>query len=110
MGFKEWYKEYVFKEIINLYDEFNEKDRNILKKLGIKIEKDKIYTESEFETIRMKALRYYRDKDMSIEELKYAKILKFTKVSKKDYYYIIEKLENLNQKYFKYYSKKIFEE
>lgn len=106
MGFKEWYEEYTTKKIMNLYEELNEEDRNILKKLGIKIEKNKIYTESEFEIIRIKALRYYRSKYMSREELKYAKILKFTKVSKKDYYYIIEKLENLNQKYFKYYSKK----
>ena len=110
MGFKEWYEKYTTKKIINLYDELNEKDINILKKLGIKIEKNKVYTESEFEIIRMKVLRYYRSKDMTKEELKYAKILKFTKVSKKDYYYIIDKLENLDQKYYKYYSKKIFED
>ena len=82
----------------------------ILKKLGIKIEEGKIYTESEFEIIRMKVLRYYRSKDMTNEELQYAKILKFTKVSKKDYNYILEKLEKLNQEYYRYYSKKIFED
>lgn len=110
MGFKDWYEEYTTKKIINLDDELNDRDKTILKKLGIKIEEGKIYTESEFEILRMKTLRYYRTKDMTNEELQYTKILKFTKVSKKDYIYIVEKLENLNQKYYKYYSKKIFED
>ncbi len=110
MGYSEWYKEYTTKKIINLYNELDEKDRSILRKLGIKIEKDRFYTEREFEVIRMEALRYYRSKDMTKEELQYAKILKLTKVSKKSYNYIIDKLENINEKYYKFYSKKIFED
>lgn len=86
-----------YKKIINLYDELNEKDIGILKKLGIRIE-NKIYTEREFEVMMMKALRYYRNKDMTNEELKYVKPLILTRVSKKNYNYIIEKFENINQK------------
>ena len=37
MWFKEWYEEYITKEIVNLYDELNKKDRSILKKLGKKL-------------------------------------------------------------------------
>lgn len=110
MEFKDWYEEYTTKKIINLDDELNDSDKTILKKLGIKIEEGKIYTESEFEILRMKALRYYRSKDMTNEELQHAKILKFAKVSKKDYIYIVEKLKDLNQKYYKCYSKKFFED
>lgn len=105
MVFNDWYEKYTTKKIINLYNELTESDRDILKKLGIRIEKKKVYTENEFEIVRMKALRYYRSKDMGKEELQYAKILKFTKVSKKNYNYIIEKLEDLNQKFYKYYSR-----
>lgn len=110
MGFKDWYEEYTTRKIINLDDELNDRDKTILEKLGIKIEQGKIYTESEFEILRMESLSYYRAKDMTNEELQHTKILKLTKVSKKDYIYIVKKLEGLNQKYYKYYSKKIFED
>lgn len=43
---------------------------------------------------------------MTNEELKYVKPLILTRVSKKNYNYIIEKFENINQKYYKFYSKK----
>lgn len=110
MGYIEWYKEYTTKKIINLYNELDEKERIVLKKLGIKIEKNKIYTEREFEVLRLKTLRYYRTKDMTKEELKYAKILALTGVSEKNYKYILDKLENINENYYRFYSKKFLKD
>ena len=106
MEYEEWYEEYTNKKIISLYDELNSKELKILKKLGIEIEKNKIYTQSEFDTIRYEILRFYKSDGMDKEELKIVKPLKIG-VRRKKYNKLIEKIQNIDDKYYEFYSKKL---
>ena len=52
MSFYEWQKQYHEKEIVNLKKELTIDDFEIIEKLEIEI-KDKIYTEYEFEHLKL---------------------------------------------------------
>ena len=73
--YKDWDKKYHNLEIIDINKYLTLNDKKILERLGIKV-KDKIYTEYEYECLRMIFLTYYDDPedDLSEEELKYQKI------------------------------------
>lgn len=97
-NFDNWQKEYYEKEIVDLTRELNKKDIKILKKLGIKVQNKK-YTEHEFEDILIRLGAYYKDENMTPNDLKYVKPLNKTKVTEEEYNYISEKMDNINNKY-----------
>ncbi len=97
-NFDNWQKEYYEKEIIELTKELNKKDIKILRRLGIKVQNKK-YTEHEFEDILIRLGAYYRDENMTQNDLKYVKPLNKTKVTEEEYIYISEKMDYINNKY-----------
>ena len=96
--YKDWDKKYHNLEIIDINKYLTLNDKKILKKLGIKV-KDKIYTEYEYECLRMIFLTYYDDPedDLSEEELKYQKSLDGTGVTREEYNTVLKKLETINE-------------
>lgn len=85
-------------EIIDINKYLTLNDKKILERLGIKV-KDKIYTEYEYECLRMNFLTYYDDPedDLSEEELKYQKSLDGTGVTREEYNTVLKKLETTNE-------------
>ena len=96
--YKDWDKKYHNLEIIDINKYLTLNDKKILERLGIKV-KDKIYTEYEYECLRMIFLTYYDDPedDLSEEELKYQKSLDGTGVTREEYNTVLRKLETINE-------------
>ena len=96
--YKDWDKKYHNLEIIDINKYLTLNDKKILERLGIKV-KDKIYTEYEYECLRMNFLTYYDDPedDLSEEELKYQKSLDGTGVTREEYNTVLKKLETTNE-------------
>ena len=96
--YKDWDKKYHNLEIIDINKYLTLNDKKILERLGIKV-KDKIYTEYEYECLRMNFLTYYDDPedDLSEEELKYQKSLDGTGVTREEYNTVLKKLETINE-------------
>lgn len=96
--YKDWDKKYHNLEIIDINKYLTLNDKKILEKLGIRV-KDKIYTEYEYECLRMNFLTYYDDPedDLSEEELKYQKSLDGTGVIREEYNTVLKKLEIINE-------------
>lgn len=95
--YKEWDKKYHNLEIIDINKYLTQNDKKILEKLGIII-KQKLYTEYEYECLRMDFLTYYDDpeNDLSEEELKYQKSLDGTGVTRDEYNIVLKKLETID--------------
>lgn len=104
MYYEEWHKEYLEKKIINLKNELNEKDIDILTKLGIEVQ-DKIYTQCDFDIFMAKVGAYDRDDTMSELDLEYTKDLNSTGISQKEYKKIQDKVDRIYDKYYKYFAK-----
>ena len=96
--YKDWDKKYHNLEIIYINKYLTLNDKKILERLGIKV-KDKIYTEYEYECLRMNFLTYYDDPedDLSEEELQYQKSLDGTGVTREEYNTVLKKLETINE-------------
>ena len=96
--YKDWDKKYHNLEIIDINKYLTLNDKKILERLGIKV-KDKIYTEYEYECLRMIFLTYYDvpEDDLSEEELKYQKSLDGTGVTREEYNTVLKKLETINE-------------
>lgn len=96
--YKDWDKKYHNLEFIDINKYLTLNDKKILEKLGIRV-KDKIYTEYEYECLRMNFLTYYDDPedDLSEEELKYQKSLDGTGVTREEYNTVLKKLEIINE-------------
>ena len=93
--YENWSETYHNKEVVDLKKHFTEKDLETLKKLGIKI-LDKIYTEYEFELLNMLVIKYYKDDDLSKEELELCSDLEPTGVSQEELEKLIEKINKIN--------------
>lgn len=104
MGYEQWHKEYLEKKIASVKDELNDKDLEILSKLGIKIE-DEVYTEYELECLTVDVGAYYKDETMSDIELEYVKDLEKTGVTQEEYNYISDKIDRIYDKFSKYFAK-----
>ena len=96
-SYDEWHNKYQNEEIIDLNKYLNEKDVEIIKRLGGDI-KNKIYTNLEYDILKMKILEYYKDEneELSKKELELCKSLDDTDVSKEDYDYIVKKFEDIS--------------
>lgn len=96
--YKDWDKKYHNLEIIDINKYLTLNDKKILERLGIKV-KDKIYTEYEYECLRMNFLTYYDDPedDLSEEELQYQKSLDGTGVTREEYNTVLRRLETINE-------------
>ena len=103
MSFHEWQKQYHEKEIINLKKELTVDDFEIIEKLEIEI-KDKIYTEYEFEYLKLALYKYYKGGDMNKEEMKAAKKLT-NGVTRKKYNELLNKIEEIDKNYQEIFSR-----
>lgn len=97
MNFYEWQKKYHEKKIIKLIEEVTKKEIKTLQKLGIEIE-NKIYTEYEYEILKLELIKYYKNYDMDKEELKKVKPL-VNGVTRSKYNELLEKFYQIDKKY-----------
>ncbi len=93
IDFKKWEDKYMNVPVVDIYKELSKKSIEIIKKLGIEIEK-KIYTENEFEVLEMKLSEYYEYEGIAKEEQTYIKSLEGTGVTNKE---VGEVLEEINR-------------
>lgn len=93
--YKEWQKKYHTEEFIDLSKYFDEKDKQLLKKLGIDI-MDKIYTNYEFDVLDENYIEYYEDETMDEEELKMCKKLP-EDVTRDEYNILLKKFEKIQE-------------
>ena len=97
---KNWHEKYCNIEIVNISKYLNDKDIEVLKKLHIYIEKEKIYTNREFDVIYGELVLYYRNKkEMGEIELEMSKTLRETKVTRKEFSEVLEKFEKIRVEY-----------
>lgn len=96
--YEKWDEKYHNEEVVDLKKHLTEDDIKIIEKLEIKI-KDKIYTKYEFEVLHLDLLAYYKDDDISKEELDMVKSLDNTGVSQDEYSKLLDKFENINKFY-----------
>ena len=97
MKFKEWQKNYHEKEIIKLKKELTNKEQEIIESLGIKL-KNKIYTEYEYESLKINLIKYYKNDDMDKEELDNVKPL-VNGINRDEYNELLKKFDKLDKKY-----------
>ncbi len=84
--------EYYNNPIIDLIKYFNQEELNILKKLEVIIE-DKLYTESEFDRINSKVLKYYEHSENG--EIVQTSILTNKNINKEDLDKILNKFNKV---------------
>lgn len=107
--FEEWQKEYRNKKIIDFYSDLTQDDIEVLNKLGIEVKKE-LYTEYEYEMLKCDVGAYYKDDDYGPEDLEYVKPLENTGISFKRYQELLDKMDKLEEKYCKLYSKVMLNE
>ena len=94
-----WKEKYYNRKIVDLKKHLTEYDFELLKKLGIKIDKNKIYTEYEFEILDMELIKFYKDNDMTLKELEMCEDLDSVGVTRDDYDYLIDKISSIKKIY-----------
>ena len=97
-NYDEWSKNYHNKRYIEEVRNLDKKYIEIARKLGITIE-DKLYTEYELESLDMDLMSYYKDDDMTEEELKETKSLDNTGVTAEEYKELLEEVGKIVRKY-----------
>ena len=97
-NYDEWSKNYHTKRYIEEIRKLDKKYIEIAEKLGITIE-DKLYTEYELESLDMDLMIYYKDDDMTEEELKETKSLDNTGVTREEYNELLEEVGKIVKKY-----------
>ena len=95
---KRYLCKYHNEKIVDLKKHLTDKNIEDMKKLNIEIKND-IYTEYEFELLYDQILEYYKDEDMSEEDLKLQKDLSDTGVNIEEYNEILFKLDEINMIY-----------
>lgn len=98
MSFEQWDEIYRNKKIIYIIEEFSESELEIFKKLGIIIE-DKVYTEYEFECLKLELGKYYREDGMDKEDLEITESLADKNVADEEYNAIMKKIYEIESKY-----------
>ncbi len=98
----EEYKRYREYEYIDLKKKFGEKGVEILRKLKIQIE-DKLYTEREFELKKMDLVKYFNKDELGNiifdEEKTDNELIRNCGVSSKEFWYIIERVDKIEEYY-----------
>ena len=97
MNFYEWQKKYHKKQIIDVRKELTEQELDIMQKLGIEVE-NKIYTEYEYEVLKMDLIEFYKNDDMEEEDLKKAREL-VKGISRNKYNELLKKFDEIDKKY-----------
>ena len=106
-NYNEWSNNYHNKKVIEISKYLDENDINILNRLGIKIE-ESLCSEYQYDIIKQQLQLYMYsiddEDDTEIqEELKsYQKSLENTGVSQEEVDNLIDKLENIDKKIYKY--------
>lgn len=100
MSFEEWQKKYWEYEFIELNKYLTKYDYNILNMLDISV-KNKTYTEFEYENLKLELAKYYKDDNMTVDEMTEEGIIDLTEkgVSKNDYDNLISKFEKIDKIY-----------
>ena len=98
MSFLEWQNDYHNKSIIYLISEFTKDEISQLENIGITIE-DKIYTEYEYESIKLELGKYFVEEGMDEEELENVESLDDKNVSREEYNKILKYFDEIDRKY-----------
>lgn len=98
MKINEWIFKYHNEKIINLKEDLMLKEIELIEQLGIIIE-NKTYTKYEYDLLKMRLIEYYKDEDMSKEELTYIKSLENKCVNIEEYYNLVLTFDFLDIKY-----------
>ena len=96
--YEKWYRKYHNDDVIDLRKYFMLQNFDTINKLGIKI-KAKKYTRYEFEVLSLEILEYYKDYDMTIEELELVKDLEEKNVLQEEYDKLLRMVENVKEIY-----------
>lgn len=97
MNIENWKYNYHNKKIIDIKKELRSEEIELLKKLNISLE-DKIYTEYEYDCLKLDIAEYYKEDDMDKEELEYVKPLK-NGITRKDYNNLLKTFDKIEKKY-----------
>lgn len=101
-SFEKWHEKYCNYEFIELKKFLKKEDIDILEKLEIKV-KDKIYTEYEYEMLKMDISAYYNEiepeENITEEEKKYLKSLKEKDVTKIAYLKLLDTFDLIDERY-----------
>lgn len=89
-------KSYYVDEFLNLNNFLDDKDIELISKLGLKI-KNKLYTDYEFDIFLGEILNYHYDKYMSEEEKEMSKSLRKTGVSRIEYNQLLNKINFISE-------------
>lgn len=89
-------KEYYEEKIIDLCKSLNEKNFEILKKLGVTVEST-VCSAYEYEILKAQVLQYYIEDDYDEEDLKYVKSLKEVMVTQEEYDELMGKLSKIEE-------------
>ena len=106
-NYNEWSNNYHNKKVIEISKYLDENDINILNRLGIKIE-ESLCSEYQYDIIKQQLYMYsiddeYEDDPEIQKELKnYQKSLENTGVSQEEVDNLIDKLEKIDKKIYKY--------
>lgn len=94
-----WKDRYYNKPVVNLKEYFTDEELEQLRKLGVII-KDKLYTEHEFELLDNQTIMYYKDDDMTPDELECCEDLESTGVTREQLNNLLEKIHKINMECF----------
>lgn len=103
MNIEEWKYNYHNKKIIDIKKELRSEETELLKMLNIFLE-DKIYTEYEYECLKLDISEYYKEDGMDKEELECVKPLE-KGVTRKDYNNLLKTFDKIDKKYEDKFSK-----
>lgn len=92
IDYEKWKEDYNKKEFIDLRKYFDDKDTEILKKLGIEL-KDKLYTVYEFDLLDSKLLSFYQDEEIENDKLSE------TGVNLEEYEELLNKFDKVQEDY-----------
>lgn len=98
MNYEQWrdkYNNYRYIDIINF---LSKKHIDTARKLGIEIE-DKLYTQRELEVLHLELSAYYKDEDITKEELELLKSLDGTGVTEQELNELVNKIEEITKQY-----------
>ena len=93
--YEQWRDKYFNKPVVDLKKHFTEEELEQLRKLGVVI-KDKIYTEYEFELLDNQTIMFYKDDDMTPDELECCEDLDATGATREQLNALLKKISEIN--------------
>ena len=98
IGEDSWKEVYYNKLIVDLINNLSEKDILLLKKFNIKVE-DKVYTEAEYDGIKMILAQYYIEEDVDGNIVPPILELKDIGVTQEEYEGLLKTFDAIDERY-----------